>query len=439
MPSAPHRARTGDAWSAPPVPPAGPPPGAPPGDPPDAASDTSSSIGDAYVRIPRAWVALPVSPGAKALLLHLCAAANPSGDSWYSYAQLGEIVMRSRSAVAGYVDELRQAGIIVTMHQSTANGFNYRVRIRIVEWSRLLERWSARAAGRGRQTAAASRSAGGRAGNAGALPCPAPAAGKVVPMAERRVQRSERNDPSGQKKIHQTNTTPGRQAIPAGSRRPGPGAIAPVVWSDEDEAAWRRAKRRDGDGCLDFDEAPDEVLLHRATAAFEAMKARAGLFDEPAEASAAALEAISAFARSRALEASPEALGSAAAAIAAQARSRRAIEAAVGLLDKAWQPHWRRISTPHQVETLIREARKKDPAALGDSRELSRFASRAMMARRELRQREMSARAIAEARARRIAREVAGPSDPPAVPEAPARRFSAEMERMIESFLRGRC
>ena len=64
-----------------------------------------------YVRVPRAWISLSVSPGAKALLLQLCAAANERGESWYSYAQLGEIVRRSRAAVAGYVDELCAAGL----------------------------------------------------------------------------------------------------------------------------------------------------------------------------------------------------------------------------------------------------------------------------------------------------------------------------------------
>src|SRR5687767_4564318 len=95
-----------------------------------------------YVRVPRAWVALPVSPGAKALLLHLCSAADDRGESWYSYAQLGEIVMRSRSAVAGYVDELRNAGIIATLKQKTANGFNYRLRIRILSWADLVGQWA---------------------------------------------------------------------------------------------------------------------------------------------------------------------------------------------------------------------------------------------------------------------------------------------------------
>jgi hypothetical protein len=65
-----------------------------------------------YIRFPRAWMALSISPGAKCLLLHFCGAADAAGASWYSYAQLGAILQRSRSSVAAYVAELRDARVI---------------------------------------------------------------------------------------------------------------------------------------------------------------------------------------------------------------------------------------------------------------------------------------------------------------------------------------
>ena len=102
------------------------------------------------------------------------------------------------------------------------------------------------------------------------------------------------------------------------------------------------------------------------------------------EARKAAGDRIERFVAARRLEASPEAIAALARVLADRARTSDAQDRAIAILEKAWGPHWRRLSTPGQLERLLSDALKKDPTALGDLRLLGRFGLRATMARREL-------------------------------------------------------
>jgi hypothetical protein len=135
-----------------------------------------------YIRFPRAWMALPISPAAKCLLVHFCGAADADGASWYSYAQLAALIGRSRASVAAYVAELRDAGVIETERQRTANGFNYRLRISIARLARASSTTGARTTAKRPRLHAERR------------------------QTERRVQPTERKNPSGSEtEIHQTD------------------------------------------------------------------------------------------------------------------------------------------------------------------------------------------------------------------------------------------
>ena len=88
-----------------------------------------------FVAFPMAVFELDLSPGAFRTLAELCRMANLEGRCWPSLAQLGARLGRSRAAVSGYIGELREAGLIETETQRMANGYNYRLRYRVVFWA----------------------------------------------------------------------------------------------------------------------------------------------------------------------------------------------------------------------------------------------------------------------------------------------------------------
>ncbi|WP_227272101.1 helix-turn-helix domain-containing protein [Roseobacter weihaiensis] len=104
----------------------------------------------------KGFVALPVeimdqdlSPGAFRTLAELCRMANTEGFCWPSLHQLSERLGRSRSAISGYIKELREAGLVETQEQKTANGYNYRLKYEVTFW----RDWRASLRGRtGRKT-----------------------------------------------------------------------------------------------------------------------------------------------------------------------------------------------------------------------------------------------------------------------------------------------
>ncbi len=108
----------------------------------------------------RGYVALPLdlfdydlSPGAFRALVEFCRMADAEGSCWPSLAQLSERLGRSRAAISGYVAELREAGLLVTENQRTANGFNYRLRYCLPFWARWKQRFGRRKAERSVQPA----------------------------------------------------------------------------------------------------------------------------------------------------------------------------------------------------------------------------------------------------------------------------------------------
>jgi biotin operon repressor len=87
-----------------------------------------------FVALPVQVLEMELTPGAFRLLAELCRMANLEGFCWPSLKQLGERLGRSKAAVSGYVTDLRDAGLISTETQTTANGYNYRLRYCVVFW-----------------------------------------------------------------------------------------------------------------------------------------------------------------------------------------------------------------------------------------------------------------------------------------------------------------
>lgn len=90
--------------------------------------------GDGFVALPVGIMDLDLSPGAFRTLVELCRMANAEGFCWPALRHLSERLGRSKSAISGYISELRDAGLIETAEQRTANGYNYRLKYRVTFW-----------------------------------------------------------------------------------------------------------------------------------------------------------------------------------------------------------------------------------------------------------------------------------------------------------------
>lgn len=87
-----------------------------------------------FVALPVEIMDLDLTPGAFRTLAELCRMANADGFCWPSLHQLSERLGRSRSAISGYIKELRTAELVDTQEQRTANGYNYRLKYRVTFW-----------------------------------------------------------------------------------------------------------------------------------------------------------------------------------------------------------------------------------------------------------------------------------------------------------------
>lgn len=88
-----------------------------------------------FVAIPAQILDLEISPGAFRALIHLCNLADETGFCWPSLEQLGESMGRSKAAVSGYIQNLREAGVIQTFTQKMASGYNYRLKVKVLFWA----------------------------------------------------------------------------------------------------------------------------------------------------------------------------------------------------------------------------------------------------------------------------------------------------------------
>ena len=338
-----------------------------------------------FVRVPRAWLHLPVSPQAKTLLMLFCAHADEDGHSWFSYEQLGAILHRSRSSVAGYVAELREAGVVRSTPQTYGNGYNYRLLIALEGWRGLLAAWAARRASarsraedEGPADAGAAPRRDGRRPSAGPAPdasrSKAPdvtteasstsaAARLTVRRSERSVRPVERKDPKGPKtEIHQTYSS-------AATRR---------LWSDELEDEWRHHRPSDRDPPFQVIGTPRRGLLEAVLRHAEAL--RSTCHGGAGDARDDARLRLAAFAEAHQLEAPREALDALGAELASLAPLSAQRDAAMEALAGVWKSHWRRLPSPAQLATTAGPAvaTAGPPAAVRE--EAARFGTRAWIA-----------------------------------------------------------
>lgn len=87
-----------------------------------------------FVALPVEVLELDLTPGAFRLLVELCRMANADGFCWPSLDQLSDRLGRSKSAISGYIKDLRAADLVTTTEQKTANGYNYRLKYQVTFW-----------------------------------------------------------------------------------------------------------------------------------------------------------------------------------------------------------------------------------------------------------------------------------------------------------------
>jgi hypothetical protein len=313
-----------------------------------------------YVRFPRRWLELHVSPAAKLLLVQFCSAADADGLSWYRFEALAALLGRSKASVAAYVAELREAGVIETERQRTANGFHHRLRVRVRGWREIVAAFPA------------SRTA---------RPDPRRECVRRSQRAERRVQPADRRNPSGFPTKAMDSTAP---APRAGDKVPPLDAALLDAWRACVGAA----------GATGFERDPPEPLLNAVLAHADAAAEAAGLL-EPDAAQAEARSAIAAYAARCGLTADAAALDAAAAALAARVRSAPGLVRAVAALAADRAPHWRRLSSGSQIAAWLDSRLRADPLAFEDLRAVWSARSRAARARLELARRARSSRRAA--------------------------------------------
>lgn len=308
-----------------------------------------------YARMPRNWILLPVSPGAKVLLLQFCSAANENGESWYSYEQLANFVGRSRASISSYVEELREAGVLRTIRQKTANGYNYRLKVILEGWREMLEGWSTRSKRSAERKETSENSAKNR-----------------VQDTECRVQQAERKDPTGPNEHNQKYHS-----------RPAAGAVRDQstdrtqpdrTWSSADEAAWKEFRPSDRDPISSYGRLPAKELREKLDETIASLEAKRPSNSQLGRSQIQ--QAFQAFCVAQRLRPAAAELDHAIDFVSKKASCHEHLEKLMDRLEAVWQPHWRRLSTPEQLEKLLGDVGSSISPI---DAQINRFRSRAMI------------------------------------------------------------
>lgn len=270
---------------------------------------------EGFVALPVRILEIEMSPGAFRTLTELCRMANLDGFCWPSLEQLSARLSRSRSAISGYVKELREIGLIDTINQKMANGYNYRLKFLVTFWAA----W--------RASLSATRPREQR-----------PEGVRSVPPPERRVQ-------SGARRVNSKNH------IPENHPR-APGLDAHVVEGILEK--WAVLTR--GQPYGSYAEKVPASLVQETTD----ILASAGP-DEPALISADITRRLTEIWSTLGVSPSSSELSEQANLLSAGDRTETAMAALASRIADGWQRHWRKPPTPLQFEGFVKAARAENP------------------------------------------------------------------------------
>lgn len=256
-----------------------------------------------FVALPASIMDIEMSPGAFRVLVELCNLACIRGYSWPGQDQLAEKIGRSKASISAYVSELRELGLIKTISQTMASGYNYRCKYLVTFWAEWVK---SRKDKRITQKAPANDDQ----------------------PAERSVQTTER--PSSKKNnIHKTHTD-------ERARR-----LAAVV--SEVDKAWKEILDRSGN----FRHTPPEGLVPFTSKLIEENPLSTPLPQTQLE---SALRQVWA---GQGVSVSADTIAEQASLLAAQKCTSEGLSSLKDTIKSQWQSHWRKPPTKDQFVSFV--------------------------------------------------------------------------------------
>jgi hypothetical protein len=290
-----------------------------------------------YFRMPNSWLLLDLSPGAKVLLAFLCSYARDHGVSYCSYKQLGEVVGRKPATVSGYVQELRESGLIQTIKQKMANGWNYRLKIKIIGWDKIIADMETKKT---------------------------PKAKKSSPEnTERSIRSAECPDPSGHKTTNNKNNTPLNPFAQKAAAQIS-GQVTKSVWSTKDEAIWWDFRPNRGNPPDAHGPIPTRDVVERLEAEIDILCQKTGILDT-VSAKSYVESRTREFIRLHRLNNDTSKFVAFTEAVRELCASTQEVDALLEQLGDKWNSAWRNLSLPGQVRAVYTQAKIADQRPRG--------------------------------------------------------------------------
>ncbi|SFF14642.1 Helix-turn-helix domain-containing protein [Sulfitobacter brevis] len=278
-----------------------------------------------FLALPPALLELEMTPGAFRVLSYLCNLADKKGWSWPTLKQIGAKMKRGNAAISGYIEELRDLGLITTETQTMASGYNYRLKYFVTFWSAWITTLKERST-KGKSSAKAPT---------------------LVRQTERSVCSSERLT-SYKHKIHETHTS-----VPDTSDRsskPGPVTAAADVVVEKIYLEWLECTR--GAPFGQFSKPVSEDLVMRTEAI---LQSHAIVRDEQVP-RAVMSETLSATWQGLGVECPAETLNAQVQCLSTRNFSQLGLDTLTANIRDIWKHFWKYPPAPRQFEELVSAA-----------------------------------------------------------------------------------
>ncbi len=283
-----------------------------------------------FLSLPKSILELEMSPGAFRALAFLCNYADEKGWCYPSFEQIGAVMNRGKAAISGYIEELRELGLVVTKKQRYASGYNFRLKFRVTFWKAW---WDNLETVREERKAEASSS---------------------KKKSEHSNRSSERHTSYKHKTI-ETHTTardaskhgPSKRGEPkqSVSQPPAPAATEVVVKKIYEE--WVECTRGAPFGQFSRPASPDLIRRSEEVLVLHPIK------QDEAVSSAAISERLSATWQDLGVDCPPETLNTQVEALLARNCSGQGLDNLTSWIRDIWKHFWKYPPAPRQFEELI--------------------------------------------------------------------------------------
>ncbi len=261
-----------------------------------------------FVAIPAQILEIPMTAGAKAVLIDLCNLADDEGKAWPSLQYLADRIKRAKGSISSYLKELRELGLIETVRRKMPSGYDYKLEFLVTFWAEWISIRSRKAV-------------------------------KPVRKTERSMQQAERPTTSINK-TQNTHTTP-----PQGA---GECQVREIYseWSDCTRGAPYGQYSRPVTGSL----------IERTEAVLSGFD-----LDQRDVVSADTNDLLKHLWQSLKVDISQKTLGEQSSTIATKQMCSSAFHSLLDDIRATWKPFWKQPPTPLQFEKMISDAKAKHP------------------------------------------------------------------------------